>query len=67
VVHLVDVFVDEDGTERAIVQVDDRLYEVVAGQEFANNFRVQSIDPPCVTLLYGDDAFSLCEGEQVLK
>lgn len=67
VVSLVDVFVDEDGTERAVIQVDESIYEVVAGQQFATNFQVSSIDPPCVTLLYGDDAFSLCEGEQVLK
>lgn len=66
VVSLVDVFV-EDGQERAIIQVDSTLYTVGEGDLFAANFRVLTIDPPCVTLLYGDDRFSLCEGEQVLK
>lgn len=67
-VALVDVFVDEEtGEERALIQVDSTLYEVGEGQEFAENFRVLSIDPPCVTLLRGDEALTLCEGDQVLK
>lgn len=65
-VVLIDVFV-EDGEERAVVQVDGQAFEVGEGDEFADNFRVLTIDPPCVTLLFGDDAFTLCEGERVLK
>ncbi|HEX2027497.1 MAG TPA: hypothetical protein VHF25_05805 [Nitriliruptorales bacterium] len=65
-VALIDVFV-QDGVERAVVQVDGTAYEVGEGDTFAENFRVLSIDPPCVTLLFGDDAFTLCEGDRVLK
>lgn len=65
-VALIDVFV-EDGVERAVVQVDGSAHEVGEGDTFAENFRVLSIDPPCVTLLFGDDAFTLCEGDRVLK
>lgn len=67
VVTLIDVFVGQDGTPVAVVQVDSTLYEVRRGDTFAQNFQVISIDPPCVTLLYGDDAFTLCEGERTLK
>lgn len=66
-VTLIDVYVGADGEPVAVVQVDSTLYEVRRGDSFANNFQVVSIDPPCVTLLYGDDAFTLCEGERTLK
>ena len=65
-VSLVDVF-QQDGQSRAAVRVDDALYEVSTGETFATSFLVRSVEPPCVTLLYGDDAFTLCEGESVLK
>lgn len=67
VVSLVDVFVDDDGTPVAVVQVDNELFEVRDGDVFAENFQVMAVDPPCVTLLFGDDSFTLCEGERVLK
>ncbi len=53
-VSLVDVFT-ENGTDKANVRVDETLYEVVVGQQFAENFVVGSIEPPCVTLQFGDD------------
>lgn len=65
-VSLVDVF-EEDGESKAVVRVDDVLYEVETGEVFASSFQVRSVESPCVTLLYGDDAFTLCEGESVLK
>lgn len=65
VVTLVDVIAGDPA--RAIVQVDTTAYEVGEGDTFAGSFLVLTIDPPCVTMLYGDDAFTLCEGQQVLK
>lgn len=67
VVSLVDVFVDDSGQAVARVQVDNELFDVTDGAVFATNFEVLGIDPPCVTLLFGDDAFTLCEGDRVLK
>lgn len=67
VVSLVDVFVDEDGRPAAVIQVNTTLYTVHEGDVFADNFRVLAIDPPCVTLMFGDDTFTLCEGERILK
>lgn len=65
VVKLVDVF--DDGQPGAVVQIDETVYEVRVGETFAGNYLVRSIDPPCATLLFGDDAFTLCEGESALK
>lgn len=65
-VVLIDVF-EESGEPRAVVQVDGTAYEVATGDRFADNFEVLSIDSPCATLLFGDDSFTLCEGERVLK
>ncbi|HEX9766993.1 MAG TPA: hypothetical protein VGA36_09535 [Nitriliruptorales bacterium] len=66
VVTLVDVFVT-DGVPGAQVQVDSTIYTVGVGDVFATNFLVRAIDAPCVTLAFGDDTFTLCEGERVLK
>lgn len=65
-VKLIDVF-EKDGSPRAVVQVDQTVYEVGVGETFATNFRVRSIEDSCATLLYGDDGFTLCEGESVRK
>jgi hypothetical protein len=67
VVTLVDTFVADDGTPTAVVRVDNEVFEVVEGQTFATNFRVRVVEPPCVELVFGDEAFRLCEGEAVLK
>lgn len=64
-VALVDVY--DDGEPGAVVRVDGTIYEVRTGEVFAGNFEVRSIESPCATLLYGDDAFTLCEGESTLK
>lgn len=58
--------VDVDATT-AVVRVDGVVYTVAEGMTFATSYRVVTIDGSCVTLLYGDDVFTLCEGEQVLK
>lgn len=65
-VELIDVF-EENGARRITIRVDSTLYTVGEGETFADNFRVLSIDPPCATLLYGDNQFTLCEGERVRK
>lgn len=65
-VTLLDVTDDANGT-RIIVQVDDTLYEVTVGSVFAGSFQVMSITAPCADLLYGDDMFTLCQGDRVLK
>lgn len=65
-VRLVDIFT-EDGKQRAQVQVDGTVYTVDEGEVFAENFKLLSISGECATMLYGDDQFTLCEGEEILK
>ena len=57
---------DVSGTEARVV-VDGVIFTVGVGDEFATSFRVLALDPPCVTMLYGDEAFTLCTGVTVLK
>lgn len=65
-VRLVDVFT-QNGEQRARVQVDGTVYTVEEGDRFANNFELLSIEGQCASLLFGDDQFTLCEGEEILK
>ncbi len=65
-VRLIDVFVD-GGETRAQVQVDGSVYTVDEGEVFAENFKLLSASGNCATMLFGDDQFTLCEGEEILK
>ena len=65
-VRLIDVF-RAGGELRARIQVDGTVYTVAEGDRFADNFEVVSLSGSCASLLYGDDQFSLCEGEEILK
>lgn len=66
-VSLVDVFEGADGSPRAAIRVDDVVHEVAPGDTFATNFRLLSVDGESATVQYGDDRFTLFEGETVLK
>lgn len=63
-VRLVDVY---PSGNRAQVQVDGTVYTVDEGEQFADNFELVSTSGQCATMLFGDDEFTLCEGEEVLK
>jgi hypothetical protein len=63
---VVDVY-NEGGNARAQVQVDGTVYTVDEGERFADNFQLMSTSGQCATMLYGDDEFTLCEGEEILK
>jgi hypothetical protein len=65
-VKLVDVFT-EDGEKRAQVRVDGTVYTVSPGERFAENFQFVSASGQCATFLFGDDQFTLCEGQEILK
>lgn len=55
----------EDAT--AQIQVDDTVYTVETGESFAENFKLLSTSGECATVLFGDDQFTVCEGEEILK
>ena len=63
-VRVVDVF-PRGG--RAQVQVDGTVYTVDEGETFAENFELIRASGQCATMLFGDDEFTLCEGEEILK
>ncbi len=65
-VRVIDVY-QEDGSGRAQVQVDGTVYTVDEGERFAQNFQLMSTSGQCATMLFGDDEFTLCEGEEILK
>lgn len=67
-VALLDVFT-EGGEVKANVRVNSTVYEVGVGDEFADRYKVLSLDrgASCGRFLFGDDSFRLCRGEQALK
>ena len=65
-IRLIDTF-QSNGRARARVQVDGTVYTVGEGDRFADNFELVSISGDCASILFGDDQFSLCEGEEILK
>lgn len=67
-VALLDVFTEGDRVV-ANVRVNDTVSKVAAGDTFASNFKVVSLDATerCGRFLFGDDQFRLCRGEELLK
>ena len=65
-VTLIDVF-KQDGTQMATVEVADKTYTVKKGDTFATDFKVVDLTSNCGTFLFGDERFSLCVGQEVLK
>ena len=65
-VKVIDVYV-QGGNDRAQIQVDGTVYTVDEGEQFADNFELVSASGRCATILFGDDEFTLCEGEEILK
>ncbi|MGH2752937.1 MAG: hypothetical protein ACRDLB_00745, partial [Actinomycetota bacterium] len=66
IVKLVDVSEPGDG-RTAEVQVDGATYTVAEEEIFAENFKLLSISGDCASMLFGDDQFTLCEGDDILK
>lgn len=61
-----DVFT-KDGVEYVLLTANGTAHTLEEGDTFATNWRVEAIDDPCVTLLYGDQARLVCEGESIRK
>ncbi|MGH8875183.1 MAG: hypothetical protein ACRDVM_08025 [Acidimicrobiia bacterium] len=56
-----------DGVLRATVEVNGTSYDVGVGDTFATNFKVVSLDEDSGVFLFGDNAFELSVGQQILK
>lgn len=51
----------------AVVRIDGRLHRSRMGERFAENFELLSVGDGCASLLYGDEQFTLCRGQEILK
>jgi hypothetical protein len=51
----------------AVVRIDGRLHRSMSGERFAENFELLSLGDGCASLLYGDEQFTLCSGQEILK
>ena len=58
---------DIAGVLRATVKVDGADYDVGVGDTFAGDFKVVSLDPDSGVFLFGDNAFELSVGQEILK
>lgn len=65
-VALLDVFV-RDGKTYAQTKVGDTVHTPQVGGTFAATYKLLSASGTCGTYLFGDETFSLCEGQEVLK
>jgi hypothetical protein len=62
------VSISGSGANRvAVVIVDGTEYEVSEGETFAGSYRVKSLRAECGTFVFGDEQFTLCEGQEVFK
>jgi hypothetical protein len=49
------------------VDVEGQVFRVTKGDRFARNFKLLFVNGKCASMLFGDEQFSICEGESVLK
>jgi hypothetical protein len=52
----------QGGQQMVQVEVDGQTFTVSEGEQFSDNFRVESIQGSCADFLFGDEPFTLCEG-----
>ena len=57
------VLVDVVDSNTVQVEVDGQPYTASEGETFAQNFEVVSVEGGCARFLFGDESFTLCEGE----
>ena len=57
--------VSPDG--QVVVNVDGTDFRPSVGEVFAESFQVVSVEEKCAALLFGDEQFTLCEGQEVTK
>jgi hypothetical protein len=55
------------GNRTATVEVNSTQYDVKEGDTFAGSYRVKNLTSDCGTFVFGDETFTLCTGQEVLK
>ena len=62
------IAISGSGTSRtATVEVNSTEYQVKEGDTFAGSYRVKDLTANCGTFVFGDETFTLCVGQEVLK
>ena len=62
------VAISGSGASRtATVEVNSTEYQVKDGDTFAGSYRVKDLTANCGTFVFGDETFTLCVGQEVLK
>jgi hypothetical protein len=62
------VAISGSGANRtATVEVNSTQYDVKEGETFAGSYRVKNLTSDCGTFVFGDETFTLCTGQEVLK
>ncbi len=56
-----DIF-EQGGEQLVQVEIDGETFTVGEGEQFADNFRLVSVQGTCANMLFGDESFTLCEG-----
>lgn len=57
----------KDGKQYAQTKVGDKVYSPVVGATFAGSYKLLATSGSTATYLFGDEQFSLSEGQEVLK
>jgi hypothetical protein len=66
--HVTLVDISGSGSNRtATVEVDSQTYTVKEGDTFAGSYKVKSLTASCGTFMFGDETFTLCVGQEVIK
>ena len=66
VVRLLDIY-EIGGVLRARIEVVGVEYDVGVGETFATNFKIVSLDSDSAVILFGDNAFELLIGQEIIK
>jgi hypothetical protein len=66
--HVTLIAISGSGANRtATVEVNSTQYDVKEGDTFAGSYRVKNLTSDCGTFVFGDETFTLCTGQEVLK
>jgi hypothetical protein len=66
--HVTLIAISGSGADRtATVEVNSTQYDVKEGDTFAGSYRVKNLTSDCGTFVFGDETFTLCTGQEVLK
>jgi hypothetical protein len=57
----------KDGKSYAQTKVNSTVYSPVVGEVFGSSFKLLSTQDTCASYMFGDEPFTLCEGQEVLK